>query len=723
MITDAYRLNYDTEASGPFTEGEQLTFLGGAIGELIILRDDGLVGSMYYNLLSGTPPADNETITGGTSAATAAVNGTPFLSRFPLYIRDDTSKNAGGDVRWTGPSLGTTHSCKYDGEAAGPFIVGDVLNFAGGATGTLVQLTDAGLTGVLYFRLIGTVIPLDNEAITTPGGSGATAVVNGVISERCYTPQEMHYWFSDLGDDSTFIGDDVQDRTRERVSNRIFTTIVTALGTTNIDDAMSYHMYGGSWAQTAGAVQYSGLDISIVDPLGTTEPIVIQNNALLSTTTTEYWKNSYMASAAAKIRLMVKTRTGDADIDRKVVRVRALERFDSYFTAPDVTLGTGVGSASLVSNNDGSDTTADATVATWIDVALTSGYQLVDHNNANGAQPYWLTIDRASRTKTQTHERGKWIQRRGTTETLHGLNYQLIVGNDLDVPYDTEALGPWTEGETVTFSGGCTALLLALDDNGVDGVLYLQRLTGDAPVAGETMSGGTSTTTAAVASTPTTRLITNNLIGVYTGSAFNPANRGVTLDAADADTNDLFTDLLGILQSPPNNQQGIINTAIGNIITLYPYDGVATDSAGDPEPDYNFRALSVLLSLAAETQAVISVAIPSWVPTSGFLRITTNTGNRRLVAYNSWVGSTFTFTASEDFTGDNASIANALMPAPIDQQALGTATSFTGVYSADQEFVFKVQLGSAITPKKPGIGTTTFGSGGFSVNVILGNDD
>lgn len=721
MITDAYKLEYDTEASGPFTEGESLAFSGGGAGELIILRDHGAFGEMYFNLISGSVPADGETITGGT--ATAAVDGTPFLSRFPLYIRDDTSKTAGGDIRWTGPILGTTHSCKYDGESGGPFVVGDELDFAGGATAVLTALTDNGADGILYFRLIGTVVPLDNEAVSNTGGSGASGVVDGVVSERCYTPQELHYWFSDLGDDSTYIGDDVQDRTRERVSNRVFTTIVTALGTTNIDDALSYHMYGGSWTQSDGDDVYSGLDIAIVDFDGTTEPVIIQDWALLSATTTEYWKNSYMASAAAKVRLMVKTRDTATDIDRKVVRVRALEYERAYFTAPDVTLGTGVTGVSLVAGDDGNNATASGTVAgaPYNSVVLTDGYQTVDHNNSNGAQPYWLSIDRGTATKTQTHERGKYLQRRGTAETLYTHNYQLIVGNDLDVPFDAGS-GAFTEGETLTFSNGCTALLLASSSAGATGIHYCQRMTGDTPSNDDTYSGGTSTETAAVNGTPTTRLITNNLFGVYTGAAFNPANRGITLDAADADTNDLFTDLLGAPQSPPNNQQGTINTPTGNIITIYPYDGTSTDAVGDPEPDYDYRLLNTTLSGAAESVAVVTVAIPSWTPTTGFLRITTDGGERRLVEYSSWTGSTFTFTSSQDFTGDNATAGVGVMPAPVDEEAVSASTSFTGVYSSDQQMVYKVQLGSQATPKKPTIGTTTFGSGGFSVNVNLQDD-
>ena len=260
--------------------------------------------------------------------------------------------------------------------------------------------------------------------------------MDGVVSQRCYRPEELHYWLLDLADDEAYTGDDVQDRTRPRASTRIFTTIVEALGSCNIDDTMSYHMYGGSWKQASGATQYSGLDISIVDADGNTEPVIIQNWALLSATTTEYWNNSYMASASARIRLMIKTRSSGSDIDRKVVRVRALEYYRNYFTAPDVQLGDGIAPVSLVAEDDGNNTTAPATVAGWTDIVETAGYQTVDHNNGNGAQPYWLTIDLGAKTKTQGHERFKWKQRRGTSETLYTHDYQLIVGNDLDIPFD-----------------------------------------------------------------------------------------------------------------------------------------------------------------------------------------------------------------------------------------------------------------------------------------------
>jgi hypothetical protein len=67
---------YDNEASGPFSLGETLTFTAPAgTAYLSALTDDGTTGRMNCRLLTGDIPADNSTISGGTSLATADVNG------------------------------------------------------------------------------------------------------------------------------------------------------------------------------------------------------------------------------------------------------------------------------------------------------------------------------------------------------------------------------------------------------------------------------------------------------------------------------------------------------------------------------------------------------------------------------------------------------------------------------------------------------------------------
>jgi hypothetical protein len=77
-----YRFNYDSEASGPFVVGETLTFTSPAgTAKLVALIDLGATGEMVISEpLSGSVPTDNSGITGGTSSATASVNGTPVNS-------------------------------------------------------------------------------------------------------------------------------------------------------------------------------------------------------------------------------------------------------------------------------------------------------------------------------------------------------------------------------------------------------------------------------------------------------------------------------------------------------------------------------------------------------------------------------------------------------------------------------------------------------------------
>lgn len=78
-IDITHRFAYDGESSGPFVLGERLSWGSGGTagtGVLLVLDDDGSTGNFDIHLTSGVAPTDNETITGGTSSATCAVNGT-----------------------------------------------------------------------------------------------------------------------------------------------------------------------------------------------------------------------------------------------------------------------------------------------------------------------------------------------------------------------------------------------------------------------------------------------------------------------------------------------------------------------------------------------------------------------------------------------------------------------------------------------------------------------
>ncbi|MEM1415954.1 MAG: hypothetical protein AAGH15_13685 [Myxococcota bacterium] len=72
-----HSIPYDGETGGPWTQPETLTFGNGATAQLLAVEDDGATGTLHVQLLTGVAPADNDSITGGTSGATALVNGTP----------------------------------------------------------------------------------------------------------------------------------------------------------------------------------------------------------------------------------------------------------------------------------------------------------------------------------------------------------------------------------------------------------------------------------------------------------------------------------------------------------------------------------------------------------------------------------------------------------------------------------------------------------------------
>lgn len=126
VAPQGYRFQYDAEAGGPFTIGETLTFTSPAgTARLAELYDNGTTGFMYIGtMLSGTVPADNSTITGGSSSATAAVNGTVSIDidlrqmnlNGALVGAAVTSVVVNGTIPTDTPNTGTIRIERADGQ-------------------------------------------------------------------------------------------------------------------------------------------------------------------------------------------------------------------------------------------------------------------------------------------------------------------------------------------------------------------------------------------------------------------------------------------------------------------------------------------------------------------------------------------------------------------------------------------------------------------------------
>lgn len=171
--------------------------------------------------------------------------------------------------------------------------------------------------------------------------------IRHVSGTATYTVLELHRWLQDLADDASFSGNDEIDITLPNPSSRATDEVITLLSPYNIDDDAAEYFYGGSITQSDGDVVYSGLEVLGTVGSATTEIMVIQNNAVL----TSFWGTGLNNSGSTLLRILVKTRNAGADIDGKRVVVQVREFTDSYDFF-NITLGTGEGVVAINSADD-----------------------------------------------------------------------------------------------------------------------------------------------------------------------------------------------------------------------------------------------------------------------------------------------------------------------------------------------------------------------------------
>ncbi len=811
-MTTYFKANYTGRAGGSFVgEGEaftELTWTGGGRGQIIWDIEDGTSGKLAVALIAGSIP-DNQTITQGAVTANVATGaGTTLL--YPAYFRLDSSITDVGpnkEIDWTGPLAGVSgtatgvlpsHSCYFDGQT-GEFAVGEEVTFSGGAVAEVIRITDqVGNEGEIELRFTTSIdagLPVDGETIT--GDATGAAVVQGAVHPRSYTPLNLHRLLSDLNDDPQFSGNDDMSMLDATPSAKDTDQIVRLIGGAYATDELIDHMYGGSIAQLVGPngdSKYSGLDVQVTSPNAGTRPVLIQFDratgldAILTDNYSTAWNPD---SIAGNVRKMVKTRANGVDIDGRRVKGKLLEFGDSYFEG-GTTLGDATTSLALFSSTDGNNQTAVGTVAgaPFNSVVFTEGFQTLNYNNGNGLTPFALSLDYGTASSAQAYERTKYVQRRGTAETLFGRNAQLVTGVNRNFGFDTQVgtfsedeiiawgtelqyetqVGNFTTGEEISFSpsgarariygqedilaatgiliigdlegtptisdtitgesSSATAavtdgpgvtinssfglgLLIAFDDTGDN--IYYQTLAGLDPVNNQEVRGLTSGATCLINGAVATRTINNQFIGNYTGTNFQ-TNFGIGIDPSDAILGDQNNNLLGVTQGVPNNQSGVVSgLVIGDRLEIYPWDGVTVDLNGQAVPDFDQLSLSTTLNGAAETSVVVA-SIPDNTPSTGWLRITLDSGVRRLVAYTSFSGSTFTIPAT-DFTGGIATSGNDVMIGYIAKDATGTQESYTAIYGGTPNDVVVIVRRGDNQPIVPARATPTFGATGFSVGI------
>ena len=466
-------------------------------------------------------------------------------------------------------------------------------------------------------------------------------------------------------------------------------------------------------------------------------------------------------------------------------------------------MGQGISVAALGTTPDAQNTTAQGTVTAYADVlnsggtanAPTGGYQTIDLNNGNGAQPYysqWTYGGQGTGLKA-LWEYTKDLTGNGTTKTVDSLPGELFLGITHDMNYD--AGGAYTERETivwgtdVTYTGlaggtfasgdyvtigvngaagrvmydnGTTNMIVALEDDSIgliasdtitiaDGVgavtasvsgtptnsvggsglvlaangaatgdLWIQLLTGSAPINNSPIRGLSSSQTAAIDTAPIGRTIPKIFTGSYTGSYIGAF--GIGIDSNDLSSSDSVQDLLGATQNPPNNVQ----FTVSGLVTNEDYVLVGPRLAG--VMDKAQFSLATALTTGTETSVVINSPGPVTFPAEGDtsstkLRVANNDGIFVKQAYTSYDGAlTFTIPSS-NYSGVNASAGNDIFLGYIDDipTSPNTTLSFTAIYTQDEDLLIRVRDGGA-TPIKTFEAPATFGSANTTVAAIRTSD-
>lgn len=519
---------------------------------------------------------------------------------------------------------------------------------------------------------------------------------------------ELHRALQDFADDASSAGDDQLDITDDNPSERSTDNIITLLGSYNIDDAASEHLYDGSVIQGTGGtrVVYDG----IVN-FGNVEKIqIIQNGAVL----TDDWWNvtggglNADANAGISHRFMIKTINANTDIDgRRLIGIS--RKYGNSYTE-FVINGTARGNnvLALADATDLNNQTASGTVSGYTTIAKTEGYTTAEDIDPTVApEEYYIVWDKGSQSINDLYEYVKLLTQDGSTDQVMGLDGELFRGVTHQVAYSSLAGGTFNEAASVTI-GSSTAQILA-DDN--SGNMWVQLLTGVAPASSDSISqGGVSAT----AGTVTERTVPNVVLGQSTGSAIIGA-LGVAVDADDVTANDQFFDLTNQTINPPNNVTFLVTGLVSGEDRV-----LVGPSATGTELDLDQLLLSGNLTSATTTSITVTTTIPSDTPTSGVIRVENDSGFYVRVPYSSYSGSTFTVT-STDFSGTNATSGNNIFIAYIDELAGSTQASFTSVYSSDRNLVVKVRDGGA-SPIKEFITEATLGSNGGSVAAIRTSD-
>lgn len=560
-------------------------------------------------------------------------------------------------------------------------------------------------------------------SVATNGDIRYTGAASG-----SYTVLELHRFLQDLADNATSSGDDLVDITSDTPSERSTDNIITLLGDYNIDDTLAEHLFDGSISQTSGDEIYSGLKVLGAVNNTDSQLMVVQENSAsgltdfyqyTTTPATPFWGTQSTgglngdSAAGILLRCLIKSRVAGGDIDGKRIRVQARHWGDTYDFF-NVTLGQGESVAAIGTTPDAQNTTNQSSASAYTHVTNTEGYQLIDLNNGNGDEPYYSQWTYGADTSEDglkgVWEFGKDLTGNGTAKSIHGLGGELFLGVTHEYPFGTETGNAFVEDDIISWGTGTTAgtgLLLALNDEGATGTVWMQLLTGVAPTNGETINNELADGTHDLTSSPTSRTIPKVFLGSYTGTLIGAF--GIGIDPDDLTSSDSVQDLLGVTQTPPNN----VTFTVSGVVSGQDYVLVGPKTGSSNAFFFDQLSLDTALTSGSGTTVVVTEAIPDDTPSTGTIRVLSDAGSYMRLPYSSWATSTFTLSGSAQ-PDAAATSGNNTWISYIDVLADDTSEAFTTIFDVSRALFIRVRDGGAASPIKTFETPGTLGSAGGS---------
>jgi len=350
-----------------------------------------------------------------------------------------------------------------------------------------------------------------------------------------------------------------------------------------------------------------------------------------------------------------------------------------------------------------------------------------DLNNGSGSRPYSIEIDCNAETLAAVYEALKYRTRRGSTTALGPAGAtedgEQYIGNVVRLKTATPAPGGFTEGNTLTQTGGAgagaTGVIVAYHSSPED-IVILSNVKGTFTDDATNVSDGTNSATIDASGVQTITPNKQAPFGSFAGGTFfgAPGVYVFDLDAGDIKAYQL-TDDLGVVQNPPNQiAVSMSGLTAGDRAGCFRRTG----AAGPIEKD---RYLGTVQSAGAAT-VVVGTGITSDEPAAGVVKVVDISDPElpeALLRYASWASVTFTLasgagtgTATAGSTGDTL-IDSAADFGGADDVRVGDTirNSTTGQWG----FVVSIDSTTQLTTvSAPGQALTWTSTNGYDINVL-----